>query len=140
MKVDILPTEGNVLGSFNRWHGPAMREATSHELPDGTSIHVIAAPHFVAAKIEAFRNRGEGDHLASHDLEDLVFVVDGRAKIVAEVEAAADDLREHLGRHLGELLDTPAFLDALPGHLPGDPASQRRLPALREKLQRLAGR
>jgi hypothetical protein len=117
-----------------------MREATSHELPDGTSIRLISAPHFIAAKIEAFRNRGEADYLASHDLEDLVFVVDGRAEIVDEVQSAADELREYLARRLGELLDTPAFLDALPGHLPGDAASQRRLPSLREKLQRMAGR
>jgi predicted nucleotidyltransferase len=140
VKVDIMPTEGKVLGFSNRWYGPAMREATSRELPDGTAIRVISAPHFVAAKIEAFRNRGEGDHLASHDLEDLVFVVDGRAEIIDEVQASAEALREYLARHLGELLDTPAFLDALPGHLPGDAASQLRLPALGEKLQRMAGR
>jgi predicted nucleotidyltransferase len=140
VKVDIMPTEGNVLGFSNRWYGPAMRDAARHELPDGTSIRVISAPHFVAAKIDAFRNRGDGDHLASHDLEDLAFVVDGRAETVDEVQSAADDLREYLGRYLGELLDTPAFVDALPGHLPGDPASQRRIPSLREKLQHMAGR
>jgi predicted nucleotidyltransferase len=140
VKVDIMPTEGNVLGFSNRWYGPAMREATPHELPDGTSILVISAPHFVAAKIEAFRNRGKGDYLASHDLEDLVFIVDGRAEIVDEVQAADEDLREYLAHCLGELLDTPGFLDALPGHLPGDAASQRRLPSLREKLKRMAGR
>lgn len=140
VKVDIMPTEGDVLGFSNRWYGPAMREATAHELPDGTSIRVISAPHFVAAKIEAFGSRGEGDHLASRDLEDLAFVIDGRAEIVNEVQVAAEDLRAYLSQHLGELLDTPAFLDALPGHLPGDAASQRRLPALREKLKRMAGR
>lgn len=63
-----MPTEGDVLGFSNRWYGPATREATPHELPDGTSIRVISALHLVAAKIEAFRNRGEGDHLASYDL------------------------------------------------------------------------
>jgi len=33
----------------------------------------------------------------------------------------------------------PAFTDALPGHLPGDPASQERLPELLEKLYDIAG-
>jgi hypothetical protein len=36
------------------------------------------------------------------------------------------------------LLATPAFFDALPGHLPGDAASQARLPDLVDKLRLLA--
>jgi hypothetical protein len=36
------------------------------------------------------------------------------------------------------LLATPAFIDALPGHLPGDAASQARVPDLEDKLRALA--
>jgi len=36
------------------------------------------------------------------------------------------------------LLATSAFIDALPGHLPGDAASQERLPDLEDKLRALA--
>jgi predicted nucleotidyltransferase len=140
VKVDVMPTESSVLGFSNRWYTPAMRGASPQELPDGTRIRVISAPHFVAAKLEAFRNRGRGDYLASHDLEDLVFVIDGRIGIVDEVQAAGDPVHEYLAQFLGELLDTAAFIDALPGHLPGDAASQRRLPSLRDKLERIAGR
>ena len=41
-------------------------------------------------------------------------------------------------QRLGALLATPAFIEALPGHLPGDAASQERLPDLEDKLRRIA--
>jgi predicted nucleotidyltransferase len=138
VRVDVMPTQEHVLGFTNRWYAPAWRDATAHELPDGTTIRVISAPHFVATKIEAFQNRGGGDHLASHDLEDLVFVIDGRPTIVDEVQSAPEKLREYLAQRVGALLASPAFIEALPGHLPGDAASQLRLLPLMEKLHRIA--
>jgi len=47
-------------------------------LLSGRIISLIAAPVFIATKLEAFHDRGGGDFLASHDLEDIVTVVDGR--------------------------------------------------------------
>jgi len=43
-----------------------------------------------------------------------------------------------LRQRVSALLAAPAFLDALPGHLPGDAASQARLPDLEDKLRQLA--
>ena len=45
---------------------------------------MVTAPVFLATKLEAFRGRGQGDFLFSHDLEDLMAVVDGRAALVEE--------------------------------------------------------
>lgn len=43
-------------------------------------------PYFLATKIEAFKGRGRRDFWASHDLEDLIFVIDGRSTIVEEAQ------------------------------------------------------
>ena len=43
------------------------------------------AAEVIATKIEAFRGRGGDDHQLSHDLEDLVAVVDGRPELIAEI-------------------------------------------------------
>jgi hypothetical protein len=59
-------------------------------------IRVVTAPYFLATKIEAFKGRGRGDFLASHDLEDLIYVIDGRSTIVEEVQTATPLLREYL--------------------------------------------
>ncbi len=47
-------------------------------------------------------------------------------------------LARFVGETFARLLATPRFTDYLGGHLPGDEASQARLPLLEAKLARLA--
>jgi hypothetical protein len=51
------------------------------------------------------------------DLEDIVAVIDGRAELQAELAATDIAVRRYVANELQRLLDTPAFLEALPGHL-----------------------
>jgi hypothetical protein len=117
-----------------------MTHATARELAPGLVIRVATAPYFVAMKLEAFAERGEGDFLASHDLEDVIAVVDGNASLVDDVDSSADDLKNYLRQAIGALLDDEGFVAALSGHLPGDAASQARLSLMLERLRGLAGR
>jgi hypothetical protein len=59
----------------------------------------------------------------------------------SEVHGAVERamLRGYLADRFRGLLAQPAFMDALPGHLPGDAASQERLPELLAKLREIAG-
>ena len=52
---------------------------------------------FVATKLEAFVSRGDSDILSSHDLEDILNVIDGRPSIVDEMTAATDALQGYVG-------------------------------------------
>ena len=97
----------------------------------------MTAPLFVATKLEAFSDRGHGDYLASHDLEDIVTVVDGRPELVDEVRSGPSEVRDYVRDRLGLLLADEGFVTALPGHLPGDAGSQARLPLLLERLRSL---
>ena len=63
------------------------------------------------------------DVFLSHDLEDIMTVVEGRLNLVAEVEAAADLVRQHIARSVVGLLGLPAFANALPGLL-SDPEQE----------------
>ena len=112
----------------------------SLRLPSGQSIRLIAPPVFLATKLEAFRGRGGGDFLASHDLEDIAVVIDGRPELMDEVSTSEPELRAYLADEIGSLLRNDAFLEALPGHLPGDEPSQARLPMIRERLRMLTAR
>jgi hypothetical protein len=107
-------------------------------LPSGKSINLISAPIFVATKLEAFRGRGRGDFLLSHDIEDIVTVVDGRESLVTEAQTAPAELRNYLAEELRRLLNSDEFLDALVGHLPRDPVSQSRTPIVIYRLEALA--
>jgi hypothetical protein len=78
-----------------------------------------------------------GDFLMSHDIEDIITIVDGRPALVQELRGAARELQAYIVEELGALMQKPEFLDALAGHLPGDAASQARLPALIAQLSEL---
>lgn len=136
--VDVMPTLEHILGFSNRWYPLAIRSALWITLPSGRRIRQISAPAFIATKLEAFDGRGNGDYLFSHDLGDLLAVIDGRAAVLDECRAAAPDLRSWLAERFRQLLATRAFIEALPGHLPPDEASQERLPELLDKLRNLA--
>jgi predicted nucleotidyltransferase len=136
--VDVMPTLDEVLGFSNRWYALAVETAQDMTLPSGAKILVITAPAFVATKLEAFAGRGGGDYLFSHDLGDVISVIDGRDGLWAEVQQTRDDLQAYLAEQFSQLMATRAFRDSLPGHLPGDAASQARLPDLEAKLIQLA--
>lgn len=137
LTVDIMPTEGVFLGLNTAWFAEAL--ATASERTFGhIRLKLISPVAFLATKYVAFLDRGEGDYYASHDLEDFITVIDGRESIVTEVAAAPEALRTYVIDAVRTLLAQPAFNESLPGHLPGDEASQRRLPALRGKLDAIA--
>jgi hypothetical protein len=101
-------------------------------------IRVITPIYFLATKLETFRGRGNNDYSGSHDLEDVIAVIDGRPEIVDEVLAASSDVRSYIGSEVGQLLSTRAFIDTLPGFLLPDSASQARRPLVLERLTMLA--
>jgi hypothetical protein len=90
MILHVMPIEDRILGFTNRWYRAAMDAAQGTELEPGLRIRVVTASYFVATKLEAFRGRGRGDSTNSHDLEDLLAVVDGRKVIVAEIAGATE--------------------------------------------------
>jgi len=139
MKLDVMPIEERILGFTNRWYRAAMDAAQETELQAGLRIRVVTAPYFLATKLEAFRGRGKGDYANSHDLEDLLTVIDGRETIVQET-ADTPELRSYLAEQFRALLATPPFLDALPGYVLPDVSSQGRVPILRARIQQIAAR
>ncbi len=90
---------------------------------------------FYPFSIWRFVFRGKGDYMMSHDMEDIVAVLDGRPEIVEEVRQCDEKLKDHLGQRLADLLRDDRFLEALPGHMPGDPGSQARVPIVIERLR-----
>lgn len=136
--LDVIPHDERILGFGNIWYESAIRSAIPYTLSSGPSIRLIDPVHFVATKLEAFLGRGEGDFVMSHDLEDVICVLDGRPELEDEIVKSAQEIRRYVCGRLREVLGDPHFLDALPGHLPGDAGSQARLPMLISKLERLA--
>ena len=135
--LDVMPTREQILGFANRWYPDAVRNAQRVEKA-GKVFWVVTGPYFLATKWEAFKGRGKGDYVSSHDMEDIIAVLDGREGIVGEVNAGEAVLREYLAECARQLLEMDAARQVITGHLPGDQASQRRAPLVREKLRAMA--
>ena len=131
---DLMPIDPAILGFSNRWYPEAARTATRERLSDRVEIRRIAAPAFIATKLEAFVSRGRGDFLSSHDLEDILTVVDGRPSIVDELQTASHELRQFVRETIGALLSEPRFEDYLPGLL----ADSSRTDIVLDRLRSLA--
>ena len=135
--LDVMPTNPDILGFGSEWYERAFAAAQVHDLPSGHTIRLISAPYFLITKLAAFEWRGNEDYALSHDIEDLIAVIDGRPDVTYEVKQLEAGARGHLARKIAALLANRSFLDALPGHLPGDAGSQARLPMLVTRLQEM---
>lgn len=69
----------------------------------------------MATKLEAFKDRGNNDVYLSHDLEDIITLVDGRDELLAELAAAPEDVREFIAERFQAVLQHPDFSNVLPG-------------------------
>ena len=115
---DMMPMDPTLLGfGASRWFERGFREAKDHVLPNGQSIKALDAVHLIAAKIEAYSDRGEDDWMTSRDVEDIVTVLDGRTAIFEELRSTGevqsfirawlrsfpeDELMDLLGAHLSD--------------------------------------
>jgi len=114
---DLMPVQPDVLGFSNRWYPYAVKTAVPVDLGSGVTIRLVSAVAFVATKLEAFAGRGGGDFLSSHDLEDVLNIVDGREELASEMAAAPADVRQAVAAAFGPLLASPDFANVLPGLL-----------------------
>ncbi len=136
--LDVMPTDARILGFANRWYPAALKAVVAKTLPGGTVVRAIAPAYLIATKIEAFRDRGRGDFLASADFEDIVRLIDGREELVEEIEVIRVEARAFVVTSLAEMRRDAMFEYGVAGALLPDAASQARLPLVMERIERIA--
>jgi len=132
--VDIMPTRGDILGFSSAWYPLAYATATPITLPDGTTIRLATPACFLVTKLSAFGDRGRRNPITSHDLEDVIAVIDGREEIIADVTAAPASLRTAIAELLEALLALPDAEDVIAAQLLPDAKSQDRLPFVLDRI------
>jgi hypothetical protein len=132
-----MPVDERILGFSNRWYPSAIETAQRFDIA-GHEVRVVTPALFIATKLDAFHGRGNDDVLASHDLEDIIAVVDGRPEILNDIAAAGADVRGYIGTEIRALLDEPNFIEALGGFLLPDAASQGRRALVEGRLRSLS--
>ncbi|WP_353612502.1 hypothetical protein [Methylobacterium sp. Leaf456] len=119
LKVDFMPDDAAILGFTNRWYKRGIETAVAYLLTEALAIRLLTPELFLATKFEAYLGRGEGDLLASHDLEDILLVVDGREEIVAEMLRSDIDIRQFIAKQLAKLFADRDFDHFVEGNIRG---------------------
>lgn len=135
--LDVMPTDEKILGFSNPWYEPAIKTSLPVTLPSGQVVNLVSPAYFLATKLAAFHGRGQGDFLMSHDIEDIVAVLDGRPEIVSDILHADKRVASYLTHEFKNLLQRRAFIEALSGHLPADAASQKRVTLVIDRIRQL---
>lgn len=137
INVDIMPTDTQILGFSNAWYSEAIRNSRRVRLDETVQIRIVHAPYFLATKIEAFRGRGEGDYFASHDIEDIVTVIDGRQELAEEISSASVELRAFISEAFEQFVADTSFVESLSAHLLPDAASQARSTIILKRMDQM---
>ena len=133
-----MPVDPDILGFSNRWYGEAYETARLCYLPSGETIKLISPILFLATKLEAFHERGNEDFGVSHDMEDILTVVDGRRELIDELATVPDYVKEYLREEFDTLLSRPDFVSSITWHLAGDAANQARAGEIIRRLRAIA--
>lgn len=116
--LDVMPLDPGVLGFGNPWFRPGFEKAIAQPLGEDVTIRIFPAPYYVAAKAEAYRDRGSNDPWLSHDLEDLLTLIAYRPSLPAEVVQQDAELRAYLVSFAAGLLSLDRFEEIVDAHVP----------------------
>ena len=78
------------------------------------------------------------DFGASHDIEDIVNLIDGRPEIADEVRSAEVEVRSYLREEFDDLLAS-RFIDVISWHLGPQPEDQSRTATVIQRMRAIAG-
>lgn len=138
VRVDIVPTQENILGFGNPWYADAVQHDIPFQFDNDICIRMLSAPYFIATKHSAFHDRGNQDIYSSHDLEDIIAVIDGRSSLVSEVTTAAHNVKAYIASEMKKLREHPDFEHALPGQIIEVGNAELRLPIVKNRIDNLA--
>jgi predicted nucleotidyltransferase len=132
--VDIMAAEDGPLGAANRWYKIGFENLGIAKAKD-QEIRILSAPCFLATKFEAFNNRGS-DYRTSHDMEDIVYVLDNRINIVEEIGDDDNRIANFIKEQLQIIISKGLMHEVLLAHI--HPLMlDERLPIVEDKITQI---
>jgi predicted nucleotidyltransferase len=116
IKVDVMSTKAIGWAPANVWFAPGFKHLQKVQL-DKQSINILPLSYFLATKFEAFHGRGEKEPRMSHDLEDVIYIMDNRTDLVEVIKRSPDDVRNYLIKEFTSILNSAVLREAIQGNL-----------------------
>jgi predicted nucleotidyltransferase len=125
IKVDVMPTDENILGFDNQWYPGGVGNKIPKTLPDGMEIFVFPPEYYLASKFEAHNDRGGNDLRQSHDFEDIIYILDNCTSILEDIRNADEDVKNYLKIECESLLENDGLSEGIESALPYGSDSER---------------
>ncbi|RFC55013.1 nucleotidyl transferase AbiEii/AbiGii toxin family protein [Brumimicrobium aurantiacum] len=132
--VDIMATEDGPLGPANSWYKIGFENLWSAKAK-AQDIKILSAPCYLATKFEAFNNRGI-DYRTSHDIEDIIYVLDNRINIVEEISKDDNRITNFIKEQLQNIIDKGLLTEVLMAHIHPLLLGER-MPFVEEKITQI---
>lgn len=134
IEIDIMPVEDSAIGKTNSWYKPGLNYVQKVNV-ETEEIQILTAPYFLATKFEAFSNRGK-DYRLSHDFEDIIYIIDNRINIVAEILNADNKVQQFLISEFKKVMANPNHLEIINSQI-HPLMNEERTPIVIEKIQKI---
>lgn len=131
IEVDIMPARMPMIIPPSRMLELGFQFAEPYELEDDLEIFALSAPSLLAAKLEAFADRGARDVHMSKDLDDVVALLDRRLGILEEILEAPDEMCRFIASSMTALLGDNNVLDVVSDLLRDRERERRAIEAMR---------
>jgi len=130
--VDIMSLEDGPLGPANKWYKVGFDNLWYVKAKD-QEVKILSAPCFIATKFEAFANRGD-DYRLSHDIEDVIYVLDNRTTIVEDIKNDNITVQNYIIQEIKKMISLGLLDEILVTHI--HPLMlEERLPLVKEKIR-----
>ncbi|HRW22299.1 MAG TPA: hypothetical protein P5509_10010 [Bacteroidales bacterium] len=118
VKVDVMPTDSKLLGFTNKWYEEGIENKITKQLHNKTEIFIFSPEYYLAAKLEAFKNRGGNDLRQSHDFEDIIYILDNCNDILENINTSNSTVKKYLKEKFSDLLNNENLMEGIECALP----------------------
>ncbi|MCA4781804.1 nucleotidyl transferase AbiEii/AbiGii toxin family protein [Empedobacter stercoris] len=130
--VDIMAPEDGPNGPSNKWYKKGFNDLWKVDVKEQT-VNILSSPYYLASKFEAFNDRGK-DFRTSHDLEDIIYILDNRTTMVDEIINAEDEVKSFIVSQFMNFKKKGILEEALIAHIHPIMLDER-LSIVEEKLE-----
>jgi len=110
-----MATESGPMGPTNRWYKIGFKNLWTAHAKD-QKVKILSAACFIATKFEAYNNRGL-DYRTSHDIEDIIYVLDNRVNIVEEINNEEPSVRSFIKEQIENIQAKGLLTEVLMAHI-----------------------
>lgn len=133
--VDVMSTKEIGWAPANRWFKPGYDRSYTFDL-DGLPIRLMPLSYFIAAKFDAFHDRGSADPRTSHDFEDIVYLINHTSDLISQIIHSPKPVRKYLVISFKSIIESDLLQEAVIGNLYHE-QREERFEMIMTKLKKL---